>query len=120
GFDHPVLSGGANLSAGQGQLISFARAVAARTELIVLDEATSAVDSVTERLIEEALARLYRDRTVIAIAHRLSTIRKADLILVMDGGKIVERGRHQELLTLGGVYASLVSGRHDELIVDSA
>jgi len=108
GFDAPIRAGGANLSAGQCQLISFARAVAAQTELIVLDEATSSVDSLTESLIQEAVGRLYRDKTVIAIAHRLSTIRNADTILVMDRGEIVESGTHESLMAAGRVYAGLV------------
>jgi ATP-binding cassette, subfamily B, multidrug efflux pump len=108
GFDAPINQAGANLSAGQSQLISFARAVAAATELIVLDEATSSVDSMTENLIQEAVGRLYQDKTVIAIAHRLSTIRNADTILVMDRGTIVESGTHESLMAAGGVYAGLV------------
>ncbi len=112
GFDFRIAPGGANLSAGQCQLISFARAVAAHTELIVLDEATSSVDSMTESLIQEAVGRLYEDKTVIAIAHRLSTIRSADNILVMDQGGIVESGTHEQLMAAGGVYAGLV-GRLD-------
>lgn len=108
GYEFEVAYGGANLSAGQCQLIAFARAVAAQTELIVLDEATSSVDSMTEHLIDQALSRLYHDKTVIAIAHRLSTIRKADKILVLDQGKIVEAGSHETLSALGGVYAGLV------------
>ncbi|MDH5751503.1 MAG: ABC transporter ATP-binding protein/permease [Deltaproteobacteria bacterium] len=108
GYDTPVNQGGANLSAGQSQLLSFARAVAARTELIVLDEATSSVDSLTENLIQQAVEKLYQDKTVLAIAHRLSTIRNADLILVMAGGEIVERGNHNELMALGGAYEALV------------
>ena len=108
-YEHTLVGGGANLSAGQAQLLAFARAVAAHTELIVLDEATSAVDSMTENLIEIALNRLYRERTVIAIAHRLSTIRKADQILVMDQGNIVERGTHQALMALDGTYAAFIN-----------
>ena len=108
GYDSRIAPGGANLSAGQCQLISFARAVAAGTELIVLDEATSSVDSMTENLIQEAVGRLYQDKTVIAIAHRLSTIRNADMILVMDRGQVVESGTHEALMAAGGVYAGLV------------
>ncbi|MEM7250594.1 MAG: ABC transporter ATP-binding protein [Pseudomonadota bacterium] len=116
GYDHELKGGGSNLSAGQAQLISFARAVAAQTELIVLDEATSSVDSMTEQLIEEALSKLYRARTVIAIAHRLSTIRNADQILVMDAGRIVERGNHETLLAKQGAYAALVAGNSRETL----
>ena len=108
GFDFVVAHGGANLSVGQGQLIAFARAVAAQAELIVLDEATSSVDSVTESMIERALASLYADKTVIAIAHRLSTIRGADKILVLDAGTVVEAGNHESLLAMHGRYAKLL------------
>lgn len=114
GFDFVVAHGGANLSAGQCQLLSFARAVAADAELIVLDEATSAVDSVTESMIERALESLFADKTVIAIAHRLSTIRKADNILVMDGGAVMEAGNHQQLMRQDGYYRQLVGERNIE------
>lgn len=108
GYGYEVAPGGANLSAGQGQLLSFARAVAAGTELIVLDEATSSVDSMTESLIQQAVGRLYEEKTVIAIAHRLSTIRHADTILVMDQGRIAEAGTHAQLIARAGLYAALV------------
>ena len=108
GYDALITQGGVNLSAGQAQLLSFARAVAAQTELIVLDEATSSVDSMTEHLIQRAVGRLYEDKTVIAIAHRLSTIRNADTILVMSAGHVVEAGSHAELMARGGAYATLV------------
>jgi ATP-binding cassette subfamily B protein len=108
GYDATITQGGVNLSAGQAQLLSFARAVAAQTELIVLDEATSSVDSMTEHLIQLAVGRLYEDKTVIAIAHRLSTIRSADTILVLSAGRVVESGSHAGLLAAGGAYAALV------------
>jgi len=93
-----------NLSAGEKQLITIARAFAARRQLLILDEATSSVDSRTELLVQQAMARLRRDRTALIIAHRLSTIRDADLIVVIDGGRIVEQGGHVELLDRRGAY----------------
>ena len=111
GYGFEVAHGGANLSAGQAQLVSFARAVAADADLVVLDEATSSVDSMTEDLIETALARIYETRTVIAIAHRLSTIRRADRIVVLDAGEVAETGAHAELVRLGGAYARLLGDR---------
>ena len=120
GFDFPIIQGGANLSAGQAQLIAFARAVAAETEFIVLDEATSSVDSMTEHLIQEAVGRLYQDKTVVAIAHRLSTIRLADTILVMRAGEVAEAGSHEALMARGGLYARLVSGAdHGAIAADA-
>ena len=107
-YEYKLLEGGKNLSEGQGRLIVFARALAGESDLIVLDEATSSVDSVTENLIQKAIERIFHDKTVIAIAHRLSTIRNSDLILVMDTGKIVERGSHGELMGQNGIYAGLV------------
>ena len=89
-------------------MIVFARALAGESDLIVLDEATSSVDSVTENLIQKAIERIFQDKTVIAIAHRLSTIRNSDLILVMDAGKIVERGSHEKLIEHSGIYAGLI------------
>ena len=101
-----------SLSLGQRQLICFARAMLPDPRIVVLDEATSAIDTVTETRLQRALEILLRDRTAFVIAHRLSTIRKADLVLVLDGGRIVERGTHQDLLRAGGVYARL----HEEFI----
>ncbi len=113
-YDFQIVQGGANLSAGEGQLIALARAVAAETDLIFLDEATSSVDSLTEQLIQQAVGRLYADKTVIAIAHRLSTIRNADTILVMEDGRIAEAGSHAELMKTGGLYAALVGRLEQE------
>ena len=95
------------LSAGQRQLVAFARAIAADPRILVLDEATSNVDIHTELAIEEGLQRLLAGRTAIVIAHRLSTIRGADRIIVLDGGRIVEEGSHDDLVGAGGPYASL-------------
>jgi len=92
---------------GQRQLVCIARAVLADPRILILDEATANVDTVTETMIQAALERLLRGRTAIVIAHRLNTIRKADLICVIQDGQIVERGAHEELLALGGVYRSL-------------
>lgn len=98
---------GVGLSVGQRQLICFARAFIANPRILILDEATSAVDAVTEARIQESLAKLLHGRTSFVVAHRLSTIRQADLLLVLDHGRIVERGTHEQLVTAGGVYAGL-------------
>ena len=102
-----MLEEGVNLSVGQRQLICIARAVLADPRILILDEATASVDTVTEALIQEALLRLLEDRTAIVIAHRLSTIVNADLICVVEDGRIVERGRHHDLLAQHGLYAEL-------------
>lgn len=107
GYKTPILEGGANLSLGQRQLVCIARAVVADPRIIILDEATASVDTATESLIQEALDRLLSSRTAIVIAHRLSTVRKADMICVMEDGRIVDRGDHDELLERGGLYAEL-------------
>lgn len=107
GYDTPVLEGGANLSVGQRQLLCIARALLVEPRLIILDEATSSVDTLTEALIQDALRTLLEGRTAVVIAHRLSTIRDADMICVVEDGRIVEKGNHDELLARGGLYASL-------------
>ena len=107
GYATKIVEGGVNLSVGQRQLICIARAVLANPRILVMDEATSSVDTVTEALIQEALERLLSGRTSVVIAHRLSTIRNADVICVIQDGKIVEKGKHAELLALGGVYKNL-------------
>ncbi|MBI4769070.1 MAG: ABC transporter ATP-binding protein [Chloroflexi bacterium] len=109
GYDTPVEEGGVILSGGQRQLISFARALLARPRILILDEATSSVDTQTERVIQAGLARLLRGRTAFVIAHRLSTITHADKIVVVDRGRIVEEGTHAELLARGGPYYALYS-----------
>lgn len=107
GWEEPVGERGQLLSAGQRQLVSFSRALAADPAILVLDEATSSVDSRSEELIQRATGELLRDRTSLVIAHRLSTVQRAAQILVMHHGRLVERGRHEELLALGGVYHRL-------------
>jgi len=107
GYHEPVGEGGDRLSAGEKQLISLARAVLADPPIFVLDEATASVDTETEQLIQRAIAQVLKGRTSFIIAHRLSTIRNADLIIVVDQGRIVEQGTHQELLRNGGRYAAL-------------
>ena len=107
GYDSDVGEGGGQLSTGEKQLVSFARAVLADPKIFVLDEATASIDTKTEALIQEAISTMLTGRTSFLIAHRLSTIRKADMILVVRQGKIIERGTHQELMALGGYYADL-------------
>ena len=106
GYDTPVGEEGV-LSAGQKQLLCIARVMLCRPPMLILDEATSNIDTRTERIVQEAFAELQRGRTSFIVAHRLSTIVNADLILVMRAGKIVERGKHAELLAKNGFYAEL-------------
>ncbi len=107
GFQTTVGEKGARVSLGQRQIICFARAMIADPRILILDEATSSVDTVTEARIQKALARLLAGRTSFVVAHRLSTIRHADQVLVLEGGRIIERGKHRELLARGGRYASM-------------
>jgi ATP-binding cassette subfamily B protein len=107
GLDYQVGERGMSLSAGQRQLISFIRVMVYDPQVLLLDEATASIDTETEILVERAIAKVLSNRTSIIIAHRLSTIQRADQILVMHKGRIIERGTHQELLAYGGHYKKL-------------
>ena len=114
GYDTDVGEGGDLLSTGEKQLISFARAILCDPRIAILDEATSSIDTLTERWIQEAIDKLMEGRTSFVIAHRLSTIRKADVILVVDDGKIVERGSHAELMKKRGFYYNLYTRQFEK------
>ena len=113
GYD-TVLNEQTTLSAGQRQLITIARAMIENAPLLILDEATSSVDTKTEMLVQEAMARLAEGRTSFVIAHRLSTIKHADLILVLKDGDIIESGTHKQLLAKNGFYAELYNSQFDQ------
>jgi ATP-binding cassette subfamily B protein len=112
GYDTPVGEHGTQLSGGQRQRIAVARALVKNAPIILLDEATAALDSESEKQVQEAIEHLCQNRTTIVIAHRLHTIMHADAILVVEGGEIVERGRHDDLLRRGGRYASFFRIQH--------
>lgn len=118
GLHYPVMERGATLSVGQRQLISFVRAMVYQPRIIILDEATSSVDSETEELIQEAIDKLMEGRTSLVIAHRLSTIQKADRIIVLDRGEIKESGTHEELLRHGGFYQQLYQMQYKDVSLD--
>lgn len=113
GYQTMLEGDGANLSQGQRQLLNIARAALSRAPILVLDEATSSVDTRTERHIERGMDRLMKNRTTFVIAHRLSTVRNANAIMVLEGGRIIERGNHEELLSLGGRYYELYTGKKE-------
>lgn len=113
GYDTVLESDGANLSQGQRQLLNIARAALSNAPILVLDEATSSVDTRTERHIEHGMDRLMKDRTTFVIAHRLSTVRNANAIMVLENGEIIERGNHDQLLELGGRYHELYTGKKE-------
>ena len=110
GYDTMLTGDGANLSQGQRQLLSIARAAIANTPVMILDEATSSIDTRTELLVQRGMDKLMEGRTVFVIAHRLSTIRNSDVIMVMEKGEIIERGNHEQLLEKKGKYYQLYTG----------
>ena len=110
GYDTVLTADGANLSQGQRQLIAIARAAVADPPVLILDEATSSIDTRTESLIEKGMDSLMKDRTVFVIAHRLSTVRNSDAIMVLEHGEIIERGNHDELIKQQGKYYQLYMG----------
>ncbi len=120
GYDTLLDEDASNLSAGQKQLLTIARAFLAGPPILILDEATSNVDTRTEILIQEAMSRLRQGRTSFVIAHRLSTIRNADTIIVMDAGRIVEQGNHADLLRRRGVYYSLYNSQFTEHLAEAS
>ena len=110
GYDTMIENDGENLSQGQRQLLAIARAAVADPPVIVLDEATSSIDTRTEALIEKGMDKLMQGRTVFVIAHRLSTVRNSDAIMVLENGRIIERGSHDDLIRFGGRYYQLYTG----------
>ena len=115
GLDHTIAPGGSGLSAGEAQLLAFARVFLKDPGLVVLDEASSRLDPSTERLLERAIDRLLAGRTAIVIAHRLATVERADRIVVLEAGRVVQQGTHAELLGGGGLYAKLHALQFSEM-----
>jgi ATP-binding cassette subfamily B protein len=115
GFNYEVMERGVTLSGGQRQLISFVRAMAANPRVLIMDEATSSVDSETEEIIQKAIKKLMVNRTSIIVAHRLSTIREADSILVLEKGSVAEIGNHKELMAKKGIYFTLFQKQFDSI-----
>jgi ATP-binding cassette, subfamily B, multidrug efflux pump len=119
GYDYNVMERGATLSVGQRQLLSFIRALLYDPSILILDEATSSVDTESEHMIEKAINALISDRTSIVIAHRLSTIKRADSIIVLDKGEVKEIGNHAELLQKGGFYSKLYEMQFESKAVET-
>ena len=113
GYRTMITNNGGNLSQGQRQLLSIARAAVYNPPVMILDEATSSIDTRTEKLVQDGMDKLMKNRTVFVIAHRLSTIQNAKAIMVMDHGKIIERGNHEELIKQKGVYYQLYTGKFE-------
>ena len=119
GLDSDVGEGGGMLSTGEKQLLSFARAILADPRILVLDEATASIDTLTEKAIQDAIDTVIKGRTSFVIAHRLSTIVNADVILVVRDGKIIERGTHSELMKQKSYYYELYTRQYEEMVVDT-
>lgn len=113
GYDTVITNNGENLSQGQRQLLSIARAAVGNPPILIMDEATSSIDTHTEALVQSGMDKLMENRTVFVIAHRLSTVRNSNAIMVLDKGRIIERGDHDDLIAHKGVYYSLYTGKSE-------
>ena len=120
GLDSVLGEGGGSLSTGEKQLISFARAIISNPSLLVLDEATASIDTLTEKKIQDAVATVIQGRTSFVIAHRLSTVVDADIILVFKDGKIIEQGKHKELMKQKGYYFNLYTRQFKEMLIQES